>query len=68
MNRSAMLAIFAMLLLSSCESENKNSPERLSSKIEEADSNARSALEKIDELESKISDLEQKVEELEANQ
>ena len=66
MKRPAVLALFAILLLSSCD--DKNSPERLNTRIEEADSKAQSALDKIDDLESKISDLETKVEELEANQ
>jgi peptidoglycan hydrolase CwlO-like protein len=67
MKRTAVMAAFAMLLLSSC-SENKNTPEQLNTRIEEADSKAQEAMEKVEELETKVSDLEDKVEELEANQ
>lgn len=66
MNRYAVLALFAVCLLSSCD--NPNSPEHLNTRIQDADAHARQALASIEELESKVSDLEQKVEELEANQ
>ncbi len=63
MNRYAILALFAVCLLSGCD--NPNSPENLNTRIKVADTNARRALDYVDDLEAKVSDLEQRVDDLE---
>jgi outer membrane murein-binding lipoprotein Lpp len=59
MNRYAVLALFAVALLSSCG-------DSASDRLEVADVNARRAIAKADELSSRVSDLETRVEELES--
>lgn len=63
MNRFVVLALLAVALLSSCD--NPNSPEHLSARIQDADANARRAIESINDLESRVSDLESQVSDLE---
>lgn len=59
MNRSIILALFAVCLLSSCGPS-------MDERITEAQNKAQAAADEADQLNSKVADLETKVEELEA--
>lgn len=55
------IAAVAALLLGSCQSDNPNSPERLAARIDDADVNARTAINAANDLEDRVSEIESRL-------
>ena len=55
------IAAVAALLLGSCQSDNPNSPERLAVRIDDADVNARTAINVANDLEERVSEIESRL-------
>ena len=55
------IAAVVALLLGSCQSDNPNNPEHLSTRIADADANARTAIDATNDLDERVSEIENRL-------